>query len=189
ALFSEDAATARQAEKFNAADAEQDTAFGDTADARETGKAPQTQLTGNGELDFAAEYEDPAPYGFHHDTFRQDTPPLSATDTPYSSRQPGVMAEGIRRDNGAQSDTTDTNADGTAPQAEPGETAKGTDSIVFTGTEPTEPPFGSADSGTTLPAGGANSMLSVPTLAGKRITNIVVFYSDNSFQSFSPATN
>ncbi len=34
----------------------------------------------------------------------------------------------------------------------------------------------------------SGSTLSIPTLAGKKITNIVVFYSDNSFQSFLPSS-
>ena len=45
------------------------------------------------------------------------------------------------------------------------------------------------DRTTELAAGLSTSSISVPTDGLKKITNIVVFYSDNSFQSFQPVSN
>lgn len=54
-------------------------------------------------------------------------------------------------------------------------------------TPPAPEPYGNGDSATNAIKTESNTSVSVPADPGKKITNIVVFYSDNSFQSFYPS--
>lgn len=54
-------------------------------------------------------------------------------------------------------------------------------------TPPAPEPYGNSDPLTNAIRNESNASVSVPADPGKKITNIVVFYSDNSFQSFYPS--
>lgn len=153
-----------------------------------------------GELNFVAEYEEPAPYGPAAGNYGQsaslfETPDRIPADSPARSAQPiDQTTAGNPGQHPAQSPEA---IEGNNPGRKPAREAA---SIVFTNTNPLETPRSGKPGQPSIQQNGAanpqpqaseeaGGTFSVPTLAGKKITNIVVFYSDNSFQSFSPTPN
>ena len=149
------------------------------------------------ELDFAAEYEDPAPYGIAPIGIDagSDISRANADSRGYAS-QPGYPAlEGTHMTDDAEPPVGKGSDDESQTKR-----LKDPDQIVFMNANAPGCPQeegrtrthdgATADTAQNTSGQGGNNgngVLSVPTLAGKSITNIVVFYSDNSFQSFSPA--
>lgn len=155
-----------------------------------------------GTLDFAAEFEDQAPYGITRGDFaaeRYDDRPetidsgAKGADSPASTVEEKQANSPLATQHAASHIETACGAEGgRSSQHDPG-------SIIFTSATPADAHPESnrerrdcgktADRPATDTDTGREGMFSVPTLAGKKITNIVVFYSDNSFQSFIPAKN
>ena len=155
------------------------------------GQYPRT--TSAGELDFAGEYNATTPY----DSFEQPSSIFNQTAQTTQEIEAGS--------NPRQADRTGEIHATNLSEIPSAETFRKSvceaESIIFTNTppedqQPAESPNTAIDNSyssfqekgndSRQTAQSGSGTLSVPTLAGKTITNIVVFYSDNSFQSFSP---
>lgn len=152
--------------------------------------------TSTGELDFAGVYNATTPY----DSFEQPSSIFNQTDQTTQEIEAGS--------NPRQADSAGEIAEihATTPSDTPSaetfrRSVREAESIIFTNTPPedqhsAESPnraiddryssFQEKENAPRQTAQPGSGTLSVPTLAGKTITTIVVFYSDNSFQSFSP---
>lgn len=173
----------------------------DDASRPSDGEAPARRILSAQEvgneagLGFAAEYEEPAIY--HSPAAHAMQSEDSATNNAFGSSIYGngsttfghQATAPTRPETPSQGrDNTENNKDEPRQPREPG-------SIVFINTNPLETPSqakireetnrGDVNSATRQEKESAKTF-AVDAAAGKKITNIVVFYSDNSFQSFSP---
>lgn len=158
------------------------------------GQYPRT--TSGGELDFAGEYNATTPY----DSFEQ--PSSIFNQTAQTTQEIEAGGNPRQADNAGEIAEINATTPSDTPSAETfRKSVREAESIIFTNTppedqHPAESPnraiddryssFQEQGKDPRQTAQSGSGTLSVPTLAGKTITNIVVFYSDNSFQSFSP---
>lgn len=159
------------------------------------GQYPHT--TSSGELDFAGEYNATTPY----DSFEQPSSIFNQTDQTTQEIEAGSRQRQAADSAGEIAEIHAANPSD-IPSAETfRKSVREAESIIFTNTPPEDqhsaespnraiddryPSFQEQGNDPRQTAQPGSGTLSVPTLAGKTITNIVVFYSDNSFQSFSP---